>query len=288
MLQAADSLRPLALELADSLGRRLDTVAAHLGRLDSALSDPLSVRVIAQPSDPWPTVAAVVSALVLVAVTVFYQRKALHLQEDLNSVQAAANELVEKHERERIDREAEAAATRRQAVDARISAIAYALQRQLETWLEEPLEQAPSVPRAARAIVDWFRTGDERADRALKYLTEQWARPRMSAAHSGAAEDRIQQLVSMAPEASPDVAGAVRRACVEFYQGTGLVNRSIVDFKVRKVIEASHRLGAGIGALGRCESALEPAIGAELRTTRELFVRVDAVLVKEEEDEPVR
>src|SRR5712692_1351237 len=90
--------------------------------------------------------------------------------------------------------------SRRRAIDARISAEAYALRRQLRSWIVGP---------PLTALVG-----------AIGWATR-------TQAHFDRAEARFAELVRNIPEASADVAEAVRRAYVLFYTATQRVNEEV-------------------------------------------------------------
>lgn len=108
---------------------------------------------------------------------------------------AVAWTALQAHWRERKrDRERQAAA------DARISITAYALRRQLQSWWAEG---------------KWPEEDVKRKNRAMELSR-----------HMPDAEHRIEELASLAAEASPQVADAVREAAVRFYRGTRFINRT--------------------------------------------------------------
>lgn len=90
---------------------------------------------------------------------------------------------------------------RRRAYDAKVSAHAYALRRQLREWVRDPL---PEEPRLLRG-------------RAHNLTSEESLDP---------AEERALEIVTAAAEASPGTAEAARRQYVLFYRAALILNRA--------------------------------------------------------------
>lgn len=91
---------------------------------------------------------------------------------------------------------------RRQAADARVSAIAYALRRQLQSWWPEGTWPSPDT--------------DQKVMRKAESLVP----------HFDVAEERIEDLLALAPNASPEVSKSIREAAVRFYRGTRFINEA--------------------------------------------------------------
>lgn len=104
---------------------------------------------------------------------------------------------------------------RQAAADARISIIAYALRRQLQSWWPDGTWPGEDVRRHAKA----------------GHLTRH---------QFPDAEDRVEELASLAAEASPGVADAIREAAVRFYRGTRFINETAnADFETSSERDAA-------------------------------------------------
>lgn len=88
----------------------------------------------------------------------------------------------------------------REEADARISSTAYALRRQLQSW--------------------WGNTWPGQ-DKKIRDKAEELV------PHFNEAEKRIETLLILAPEASPEVSEAIREAAVRFYRGTRFINETV-------------------------------------------------------------
>jgi hypothetical protein len=119
---------------------------------------------------------------------------------------------------------------RREAMDARIGAVAYALQYQLKTWLLEAPKPV-SHPSAANvfeamkenrelAKTDRPDPGDRDGYMRLANVALSWVGDRERLGHYSTAEQRIEQLVADAPEADNHVGRRVREAYVLFRRAT--------------------------------------------------------------------
>src|SRR5438552_12336606 len=124
---------------------------------------------------------------------------------------------------------------RRAAVDARISAQAYALRRQLRSWYQE------HHPHEKQSFLGWAATIQRHFDRA---------------------EDRLQELVAQIPEASPSVSRAVRQAYVEFYDATEIINREVA---VGGTEGAALQLSTAFDGIRKCAHTISDAIDGDLR-----------------------
>lgn len=155
------------------------------------------------------------------------------------------------------------AAVRRAAVDARISAVAYALRRELTSWLAD-------TPDAVDAVVQ-LHTGTLQGAALTGFLppadmhvVAQWAADRSSRTAVQPAEHQLLQLLGDAPDASPAVAEAIRRAYVVFYRAVDRLSRQQPRYdRTRDIDEPG--IAMACQDLQACASALEPAIGSELR-----------------------
>ncbi len=145
----------------------------------SIQSRPLDVTIVAAPGTPWwRTLVDVLASLATVAVSCFAFLE------------------WRRANREKAERLREAAA-RIAATDARIGSIAFALRRQIASWL-----QHPSVVNlnSARPWVDYL------------------------VAPTNVAEARLTELMELAPAASPAVRNAVQIGFLWFYRAFDLVN----------------------------------------------------------------
>jgi len=203
----------------------------------------------------WSVVATVVEAIAVVVATGLAAYSIWKQRRDDEQRRAVEQQRAQEH---------------RAAVDARISALAYALRRQLRSWVDE----APDEVIAIVAIVDaWTAAAkalgsDEPGEvpgvtHGMLEIAWTWASDRSR--HFNTAEARELELMGAAPEASRMVAAAIRRAYVLFYRATGRLNRQVAvrggrgGLSVVEIAAAYHELEAYI-------QALEPAIDPELRS----------------------
>ena len=130
-----------------------------------------------------------------------------------------------------------ARADRRRAVQGRISALAYALRRQLRSWHEE------DHPHDKVTFLRWGETIRR---------------------HFNRAEERLADLMSLAADAdaSPAVREAVRQTFVEFYDATGIVNREI---DVGGSPGAALQLSSAFDGIKKSAQTIDDAIDPELR-----------------------
>ncbi len=160
---------------------------------------------------------------------------------------------------------------RRVAVDARISALAYALRRQLRSWVEEAPDEIP----AQVSIVDAWSSavqdlgGDDPGEvpgipPQLRAAAGAWAL--RASGHFDHAEEQMLELMAAAPDASPDVAVALRRAYPLFYRATGRLNRqAALRQEPLEPSDVAKEITAAYHELQECIEALTPAIDVELR-----------------------
>src|SRR3989442_13080365 len=88
---------------------------------------------------------------------------------------------------------------RRRATDARLSALAYVLRRQLRSWLDEAPNELKAVVHAWQAYGGDLKLGD------IQHILNEvlrWARGR-PAQQFDRAEERMVELVAATPDASP-------------------------------------------------------------------------------------
>jgi len=297
-------------------GRHVDTVfvVGQRAAADSVRITSGSVQVtdtvhavVRQTGGEGLLIGSLVLTAALVGVTLLAHVQMHRLQERNNALQADHAKLQrefndmqarQEHERRRIDQQRDE--EHRRAVDARISAVAYALHHQLQSWLNE----VPVTMKAVFALDDSWVKGKEvgqaaeagipvallqitvnylRERHADEYKDEKWAKEealrmlkewleevltwaqKRSGEHFDPAEGRMQQLVAAAPEASTAVAHSIRQAYVLFYEATARLSRQVVKRKEEQYSEASAEdLTLAYGEILACAKALEPAIGVEL------------------------
>lgn len=129
-------------------------------------------------------------------------------------------------------------AARRAAVDARISAIAYALRLQLQSWDSDSHRQ-PGVAHKAGVVLQRWRDRDHREqDRA---------------------EARLNELMALAPSASPKNRTSLHAAFVSYYGGVSEMNYLIVATARQPAhIETSPDVqGIVAGMIGSLTAAIE-------------------------------
>ncbi|HEY6059565.1 MAG TPA: hypothetical protein VIV10_03180, partial [Gemmatimonadales bacterium] len=140
---------------------------------------------------------------------------------------------------------------------ARLSGIAYALRRQVRSWVAD-------VPKRPIDIVT--QEGDSksaiRSDVGL-FVAEglQWARAR-GGRDFDQAEDRAHDLIAGGPEASRPVAEAIQRAFVLLYRATARVNQQARS--IGPVAADPGELEEAVRELERCIEALGQVVGPEL------------------------
>jgi hypothetical protein len=156
-----------------------DSAGMWAALIRSIQSRPVDVAIVTAPATPWlRTVVDVLASLATVAVSCFAFLE------------------WRRANREKGERLREAAA-RVAATDARIGSIAFALRRQIESWL-----QHPSVVNLNSAR-PW-----------LDYLV----------VPTNVTEARLTELMELAPAASPPVCNAVQLGFLWFYRAFDLVN----------------------------------------------------------------
>lgn len=169
---------------------------------------------------------------------------------------------------------------RRAAVDGRISALGYALRRQLQSWLDRTNDETAALVQVVDA---WAGAAKELGGQPAGEVpgvtdgmtgnTVIWASKGLSD-HYDWAEERIVELVAAAPEASAAVAASIRRAYVLFYRGTGRLKRQVAtwDYSVGGGSDPWD-LVAGYHDLEGCVRELVAAVGPELSQADEELAR---------------
>jgi len=184
------------------------------------------------------TVALVVATIALVWVTGYYARKSYRLQQDQRTADTAREN------------------ARNRSVAGRISYVAYMLQRQLRSWVDE----APAVAGIVDGGDGWQPS---HLDAGFAFTLVQ---KRTRGEHSDLAEQRVERLVTDAPEAAPQVAAAIWSVCVLFNRAMGEMNTAgrepwlPADWpeKIRKTLRA-------YADIARCVVLLDQVVGPELR-----------------------
>ena len=156
----------------------------------------------------------------------------------------------------------------RKAVEARMSAVAYTLYHQLNSWITEA-PKSPSNPAETNvfeamklnrelATVDEPQLGDRAGYMRIAETALQWVENREG--HYKEAEERMERLVADAPEASGPIQRTVREAYVLFRCGT----RRWSHERTREVPRFKELIG-GYEDIRACLRHLEPAVGRDLR-----------------------
>jgi hypothetical protein len=153
----------------------------------------------------------------------------------------------------------------RKAVEARIGATAYAVRRQVRSWLEE----APDEVGAVIAVVEtWDRAARQLGGKdegevpgvthGMLEVGRSWATAR-TGVQFDRAEARMLELVALAPEASTPLATEVWRALVIFYDGTERLNRLSALIGPNDQ-SATRELARAYRELERCVQHLDTAV----------------------------
>jgi len=193
------------------------------------------------------------ATVVLVGVTIYSYLRTQGLNEKVA-------ELQQNREKDRI-----------RSVGARASGVAYALQRQLRSWLDE-------APAAVQNVVDMYDGLEDNVMRdglvyaristgstSLETVTGcmQWIDAH-AGEHFDRAEQRVQQLLQDAPELEERPAENIRKAFVRFYRATRWMAQVTVaaevgdaEIPVALVAKAYHDLQS-------CVRLLDEVIGEEL------------------------
>jgi len=241
--------------LVQGAAQRADTVVAKLVGPVVQVPDTI-VTVAPETTIQWLSgVAAVaVAALAVVAIVV---------------------EVVRDVRRSREVRDEKKA--RRTAVDAQISAVAYALRRRLRSWLSLANEDITGMV----SIVDTWAdvstklgnkpTGDvPGVTDGMMGNTVIWASQGLKD-HFDWAEDRFIELLAATPDADAVVSSSVRRASVLFYRAAARLRRQLTlwDIAAGGGTDALE-LSTGYHDLERCIAALLEAVQPDLRQADEL------------------
>lgn len=210
------------------------------------------VEIVQQGID-WGTWIMAAATVVLVVITYISYHRAQALNEEVASLQQA-------REKDRI-----------RSVKARASGVAYALQRQLRSWLDE-------APAAVQHVVDVYDSLEDNVMRdGLVYARISVERTSLETvtgcmqwidAHAGEhfdrAEQRVQQLLQDAPELEERPAENIRKAFVRFYRATRWMAQVTMaaevgnaEIPVASVAKAYHDLQS-------CVRLLDEVIGEEL------------------------
>lgn len=221
--------------------------------------------VVRQTGGQEYTIATLVLTGVLIVATILLQIQSNRVQRDQANLQRAMIDMQDRHETERRSIENHRERERERAVDARISAIAFAVKRQIQSWLVEASDEVRSLV----AIVDAWNAAakqqgvDEPGEPAaitpgLIAVAANWA-SRRTGVHFDRAEERLLQLAADAPEASELVAKEVRRALAVFYNATGRMNRQVSIYGAHEV-PSVRELTAAFHELEHCERLLDAAV----------------------------
>ena len=263
-----------------AVAKLVDTVTVRVASGSVQVTDTLHA-VVRQTGGEWYFIGTLVLTGALIAVTVWAHRQMHRLQQrntdlqaDHAKVQREFNEMQAQHEAERRAAEKKREEERQRAVDARVSGVAYAVRRQLRSWLDE----APAETKALVSVTDtWAEAvkqlgGKEVGEvpgltHGMLSVTVKWAAQRADQ-HFNRAEERIVQLVAAAPEASAAVADSIRRAYVLFYKATGRLNRQVAVYSEHGEPSAEE-LATAYHELETCGETLAPAVGEELRQAEE-------------------
>lgn len=165
----------------------------------------------------------------------------------------------------------------RNAIDARISAVAYALQRQIKSWIRETPEATTVLVETVAEWRDAVKLIRQREGTDVNApvgevpgIMDQMIEATLGwyGKHGGKdfdrAEARLVQLVTDAPGASPAVAESARKTFVLFYRATERINREATLYNEYGNADAE-QLAIAYEELEQCIELLNPAIGEELK-----------------------
>jgi exonuclease VII small subunit len=188
------------------------------------------------------------ATVVLVVITYISYRRAQALNEEVANLQKG-------REKDRI-----------RSVRARARGVAYALRRQLQSWLDEAPETVHDIVNKYTSLDDTpLRDGLVQAGTTLQTQTgcTEWIKAH-TGEHLDRAEQRVQQLLQDAPELEEGTADNIRKAFVRFYsamrwmaQVTAAAEVNDVEVPMASVAKAYHDLYF-------CVRPLDEVIGKEL------------------------
>lgn len=254
-----------------------DTVTVRVTSGTVQVRDTLHA-VVRQTGGEGYVFASLFLTFVLVGVTIWAQLRINRLQTTNNDLQAEHaklqrefNQMEAQHEAERRAAERQRQQDHQRATDTRISGIAYALRRQLRSWLDEAPTELTGLVSMADAWWDAERkagTYTEGSDvpgvtEGMMRVSAKWAQ-RYSGEHFDRAEARVLQLLAAIPDASPEVTDSIRRAFVLFYEATLRLNQQMRTFDDIGEVEPQG-LAAAYHELEDCIKALSVAVDEELQ-----------------------
>jgi len=197
--------------------------------------------------------AMTVATVALVGITYVSYRRAQALSEEVVRLQKA-------REKDRI-----------RSVGARASGVAYALQRQLQSWVDEP-------PGAVQHVVDMYdslkddvlrdglvyaRINVEPTSQETVTGCREWIDTH-TGEHFDRAEQRVQQLLQDAPELEEPLAENVRKAFVRFYRATRWMAEVTLAAELGNVEIPLANVAKAYHDLQSCVRLLDRVIGKEL------------------------
>ncbi len=202
--------------------------------------------------------------LVLVIVTAYYARRA-------NTIATKAETAREK-EVKRVERE------QRELAEARIGVVAYALRRQLNSWVREVTSGLTQLDKvyeyllgSGGAVKPAMGQGDGKmvgtstaGDGAME-----WAVSRSGGEYLDPAEQRVHQLAVDAPYASEAIRTAIYDVTVLFYEGTRRITEQAAAGPGRDVIE----IVRAYRQIRQCAAQLPAAISNDLRAAGDRLLR---------------
>jgi hypothetical protein len=229
-----------------------------------SLPDPLRGEV-RQINGGWDAIASLVLAAALLLVTIKAHLDIRGLHRVQAKLQQEYNDMEARHEADRRESEGQRALERRRAVDARISATAYAVRRQIRSWLDEAPDEVSGVVTMVDGWNDLVKEFGAQGLGEVPGITHgmlemgrSWAMSR-SGVQFDRAEARMLELAAAAPEASDDVAAVVRRGLVAFYNATELMNRLTTGLGPDSPTRAQS-LTTAVHELEACEKYLDLAV----------------------------
>jgi len=237
---------------------RRDTVVVGVPdsmRAEVRVTDTVRTRSVGINGD---SIANIILTIALVGVTAYYARKAHRLNEQVAREQKEHAKDVVRLERDHREFDERREADQRRRVRIRVSGVAYALRRQIRSWVDE----APSDVQAIVQIREGFKgtvDPDELTEGLLtsgmRSVAMQWAQ-RFGREPLDRAEARVQRLLEDARDVDNETAEAIRRVFVRFYDATGRLNRLATSYHPGDVASAH----SGIQA---CIALLDTVVGVE-------------------------
>ena len=201
------------------------------GTTSVAVSGPVSVQPVGRDWSQVSALGSIFLGVALVVATVALVIATVRGQHRMNSLTESVAQQRLDHEKERDRLADERLRQERKKVDLRVSALAYVLERQISSWIDEP-----PVMTAEGDVFELVRTRKKEPE-AVYTEVRSWAKHRVSSKHSDPASKRALALVLEGAHASEHVVDAVNGAFVEFHAAMGLMNQSLPETSPAKIVQ---------------------------------------------------